>query len=303
MKQIKYIVRFLLVFTGLFIILLVGSILVDYAIGKDRLEALANTTIPGIGSAPDAAAYVARPEGDGPFPAVIMIHEFFGLNESIISKARGLAEQGYLVVAPDTFRGSTTAWIPRAIFQVITTSSEQVNQDLDAVYAWLQGQPDVDRSRTGVVGFCYGGRASLSYSLHNPGLAATVIFYGSPETDPQVLQSLPAPVLGIFGEADSSIPLAEVRDFEAALDQAGIPNQISIYEGQPHAFLTSMEAIRAGGAQGQAWQEMVDFLEIHLKQGSSTGQPGGGTDYRSPFALGYYARLVIEHTFRHADSH
>lgn len=303
MNQIKRIVRFLLVFTGLFIIILVGSVLVDYAIGRDRLDALANITIPGVEGAPDVAAYVARPEGRGPFPVVIMIHEFFGLNESIISKARGLAEEGYLVVAPDTFRGSTTAWIPRAIFQVITTSPEQVDQDLDTVYAWIQSQPDVDASRTGVVGFCYGGRASLSYSLHNPGLAATVIFYGSPETDPQVLQSLPGPVLGIFGEADGSIPLGEVRDFEAALEQAGIPNQISIYEGQPHAFLTSMDAIRAGGAQGQAWQEMVDFLEIHLKQGGSTGQLGGGTDYRSPFALGYYARLVIEHTFRHAGSH
>lgn len=303
MNHIKRIARFLLVFLALLVLFLVGSILVDYAIGGDRLEAIANTTIPGTGGAPDVAAYVARPEGSGPFPVVIMIHEFFGLNESIIGKASGLAEQGYLVVAPDTFRGSTTAWIPRAIFQVITTRPEQINQDLDTVYAWIHSQPNLDASRTGVVGFCYGGRASLSYSLHNPGLTATVIFYGAPETDPQVLQALPAPVLGIFGEADSSIPLDEVRAFKVALDQAGIPNQISIYEGQPHAFLTSMEAIRAGGAQGQAWQEMLDFLEKNLKLGSSTGQAGSGLDYRSPFALGYYARLVIEHTFRHAGSH
>ena len=69
---------------------------------------------------------------------VIMIHEFFGLNESIIGKAKALSEEGYLVVAPDTFRGSTAAWIPRAIFQVITNKPERANRDLDAVFAWIE---------------------------------------------------------------------------------------------------------------------------------------------------------------------
>ena len=297
MKTIKRITLGLVVLLLIFVLFLVGSILVDYAIGGHRLGAVTNTTIPGLLGGPDVAAYVARPSGAGPFPVVIMIHEFYGLNESIVGKAEGLAEEGYLVVAPDTFRGSTTAWIPRAIFQVITTSSEQVNQDLDSVYAWIAGQPELDPSRTAVLGFCYGGRASLSYSLHNPQLAATVIFYGSPESDPQVLGALPGPVLGIFGEADSSIPLEEVYAFEAGLERAGIPNQISIYEGQPHAFLTSMEAIRAGGAQGQAWAEMLSFLDTHLKQGSASSQGGSGMAYRPPFAWGYYARLVYEHAF------
>jgi carboxymethylenebutenolidase len=280
----------------LFVIFLAGSIAVDYLIGRDRLRDITNTNIPGANSAPAVAAYVARPEGDGPFPVVIMIHEFYGLNESIIGKAEGLAEAGYVVVAPDTFRGSTTAWIPRAIFQVITTSSEQVVQDLDSVYAWIADQPDFDPNRIAVLGFCYGGRASLTYSLHNPGLAATVIFYGSPETDPQVLQALPAPVLGIFGGADSSIPLEQVYAFEAALDQAGIPNEITIYEGQPHAFLTSMPAIRAGGAQAEAWSQMLSFLETHLKQGSSSDINPTRTAYTAPFPWGYYTRLVFEHT-------
>jgi carboxymethylenebutenolidase len=279
----------------LFVIFLAGSIAVDYLVGGDRLREVTNTNIPGANSGPGVAAYVARPDGNGPFPVVIMIHEFYGLNESIVGKADGLAEAGYVVVAPDTFRGSTTAWIPRAIFQVITTRSQQVNQDLDSVYAWIASQPDFDRNRIGVLGFCYGGRASLTYSLHNPGLAATVIFYGSPETDPQVLQALPAPVLGIFGGSDSSIPLEEVYAFEAALNQAGIPNEITIYEGQPHAFLTSMQAIRAGGAQAQAWSQMLSFLETYLKQGSSTGNIGSMPEYSPPFAWGYYTRLVYEH--------
>jgi carboxymethylenebutenolidase len=297
MKTITRITLGLLALLLIFVLLLGGSILVDAATGGERLAAVTNTTIPGQQGGPDVAAYIARPAGEGPFPVVIMIHEFYGLNESIVGKAEGLAEEGYLVIAPDTFRGSTTAWIPRAIYQVITTRSEQVNQDLDSVYAWIAGQPELDTRRTGVLGFCYGGRAALVYSLHNPGLAATVIFYGSPETDPQVLQALPGPVLGIFGEADSSIPLEEVQAFEAALEQAGVPNQISIYEDQPHAFLTSMEAIRAGGVQGQAWAEMVAFLEAHLKQGGTSSPSESGTEYNPPFAWGYYARLVYEHAF------
>ena len=135
-----------------------------------------------------------------------------------------------------------------------------MNQDLDAVYAWLKSQPNALVNHTAIVGFCYGGRASLVYSLHNDQLAATVIFYGSPETDPEVLQALSGPVLGIFGGADNSIP-RNMRAFKTALNQAGIPNEITIYENQPHAFVTSMDAIRSGGVQAKAWAQMLRFLE------------------------------------------
>jgi carboxymethylenebutenolidase len=278
------------------IALLAASIFIDGLAGRGRVEAVTNTTIPGYSGSPDLRAYVARPpSGSGPFPTVIMIHEFYGLNESIVGKAQGLAEEGYLVIAPDTFRGSTTAWIPRAIFQVITNNPAQVNQDLDAVYQWLAGQPDVDKERIAALGFCYGGRASLSYSLHNNGLAATVIFYGSPVTDPQVLQGLSGPVLGIFGGADNSIPLEEVRTFETNLQQAGIPHEISIYEGQPHAFVTNMEAIRAGGAQGEAWAQMVAFLDKYLRQSSGAYHPGTASAFHAPFDWRYYLAIALEH--------
>ena len=295
MKTLKRILLGLAALVFVLVFLLFVSIAVDSVMGGNRLAAVTNTSIPGNDREPDVAAYIARPPGSGPFPAVILIHEFYGLNESIVGKAEGLAEAGYVVIAPDTFRGSTTAWIPRAIFQVITSRLEQVNQDLDAVYAWAASQPDIDPGRIGVLGFCYGGRASLSYSLHNPKLAATVIFYGSPETDPDVLRWLPGPVLGIFGGADTSIPLSDVYAFEEGLNRAGIPNEITIYEGQPHAFLTSMQDIRAGGAQGEAWAQMLAFLETHLMGAESSEEIESGTVYRLPFPFRYYARLVYEH--------
>ena len=298
--MIKIVKRILLVTSLILIgllVILAGSIIIDSLLNRDRIKTVSNITVPGQEDSPAVYAYVARPQGSGPFPTVIMVHEFYGLNESIVSKAEGLAEEGYFVVAPDTFRGSTTAWIPRAIFQVITNDPNQVNQDLDTVYAWLETHPEVDSERIAVLGFCYGGRTSLNYSLHNNRLAATVIFYGSPETDPQVLQGLPGPVLGIFGGADNSISINEVMDFEAGLVKAGIDNEISIYEGQPHAFLTDMESIRDGGAQGQAWAQMLAFLERNLSQPSSEHLPALKSRYQSPFNWRYYLAITFEHAF------
>jgi carboxymethylenebutenolidase len=297
MKIFKRILLGLLAILVGSILFLVISIGIDFTIGKDRLEAVTNTTIPGEAGNPAVRAFVAAPEGPGPFPVVIMIHEFFGLNESIVGKAKGLAAEGYLVIAPDTFRGSTTSWIPRAIFQVITNTPEKVNQDLDSVYAWIATQPNAEPAKVGIAGFCYGGRASLSYSLHNPEMAATVIFYGSPETDPEALKALRGPVLGIFGGADASIPVEQVQSFARALDQAGVPNEITIYEGQPHAFVTDIESIRAGGVQGEAWAQMLAFLDQNLKQATTHRTSPTLVAYHQPFDWGYYIRLVYEHAF------
>jgi carboxymethylenebutenolidase len=300
MKWFKRIGLGILVIILSLIVIVALSIPVDGWLGKERIDSVTNVTIPGINGEPDVKAYVTKPEGTGPFPVVIMIHEFFGLNESIVGKAEGLAEEGYFVIAPDTFRGSTTSWIPRAIYQVITNSPEQVNTDLDSVFAWLEAQPEVDASRIGIAGFCYGGRASLLYSLHNNGIAATVVFYGSSESDPEVLKSLPGPVLGIFGGADMTIPETEVKAFEAGLIEAGIPNEITIYKGQPHAFVTDIESIREGGVQAEAWNQMLNFLEKNLMNNDSTHQVSPSV-YEPAFPLRYYAMLLYEHAFGSAS--
>ncbi len=242
------------------VVLLVGSIAVDALLGRDRVEQLTNTAIVG----PDGQqirAYVARPDAPGDYPGVVMIHEFFGLRPSIVEKAEALADEGYVVVAPDTYRGRSTGWIPRAIFLRVTLPMARVVADLDAAFDWLAGQPDVDPERIAVMGFCYGGDAALQYSLAHPRAAGTGIFYGSLVTDPAELQRLPGPVLGIFGAEDASIPLSEVNAFQVALDAAGIPNQITVYPGVGHAFVTGIDAIRAGGAPGAAWAEFLAWLE------------------------------------------
>lgn len=301
MKTFNRILRGLIVFLGVLILFIPVSIFVDGVIGNGRINDLTNTTIAGINGAPDVQAYVAKPEGTGPFPTVIMIHEFYGLRESIISKADLLAQQGYLVIAPDTFRGRTTPYIPRAIYFVITTEQSDVNADLDSVYNWLNTQPNVDTNRIGIVGFCYGGRVSLLYSLHNGNMASTVIFYGASETNPEVLKNLSAPVLGIFGGADQSIPQTEVDALEMGLTQAGVPHQITVYDGQPHAFITDADGIASDPVQAQAWNEMLEFLNANLK--SKTHQAHEGFAYQAPFPWQYYAMLAYEHTFGMSEHH
>jgi carboxymethylenebutenolidase len=257
--------------------LLFASIFVDGALGGGRLRPLINTSISNP-NGPEIQAFVARPEAPGTYPAVIMIHEWWGLKAEITDKAQALANEGYIVVAPDLFRGSTTDWIPRAIWQVSTTPATQVDSDLGAVYTWLASQPDVQVDKIGIMGFCFGGGTSLRYSLSNPNLAATAIFYGSTIADVEQLKGLSGPVLGVFGGADGMIPVTEVQAFEQALNQAGIPNQITIYDGQPHAFVQSIDQIRQGGPAGEAWNELLTFLNRNLK-GQATSQAPHNTAF------------------------
>lgn len=263
MRLIKRIGLILLSVIALLTLFLVGSVAVDRLLDRGRIDPLVNTWIENP-SGPPVGAFVAQPEGNEKHPAVIMIHEFWGMKPSINGKAAALAEEGYVVVAPDTYRSQVTSWIPRAIYLAMTTDTAQVNTDLDAVFNWLAAQPNVDPERIMVMGFCYGGGKALEYSLHNERVAATGVFYGSLITDPTQLQALPGPVLGIFGATDQSIPVAEVQTFEQALNTAGVTNQITIYPGQGHAFVESIEGIRAGGAQGEAWQEFLTFLAQNL---------------------------------------
>lgn len=297
MKFFKRILIGILIVVTALILLIFASITVDATTSRGRMDQVANTIIPSLNGGPDVRAYVAKPQGEGPFPTVIMIHEFMGLNDSITSRADLLAESGYLVIAPDTFRGATTSWIPRAIYLVVTTKPENVNTDLDSVYAWLEAQENVDANRIGIAGFCYGGRTALAYSLHNPNLAATVIFYGAPETDVEILKTLPGPVLGIFGGADSSIPVETVNAFESGLERAGIPHQITIYKGQQHAFVSAKEKIEAGGAPAEAWNEMLTFLEENLKNKSAQNLHSISRTYETPFVWRYYLALAFEHAF------
>jgi carboxymethylenebutenolidase len=214
----------------------------------------------------ELAGYLAVPAGDGPHPAVLMIHEWWGLNVDTTILADALAQEGYMVLAPDAFRGSVAQTPQAAMAQLRSTPGEQIAGDLDAALAFLMNHEAVEPDRVASMGFCFGGTQSMYLGTRTDSLAAVITFYGSgPIQSADELGSLAAngPVLGIFGREDGSIPVAEVAGFEAALNDAGIPNTITIYDGVGHAFVKS-NTYNRGGAPEAAWNELVEFLAAEL---------------------------------------
>ncbi len=265
MKWIKRIVLGLVGLVLVVALLFFGMLTVDSFSDAERLAKLTNTEIEHP-NGPSVRAYVAQSESTEPQPAVIMIHEFWGLKESVLGKADALSNEGYVVIAPDTYRGVTTSLIPRAIYQVPRTPDEQVNSDLDAVFAWAAQQPNIDPERIAIMGFCYGGRVSIGYSITNNKLAATSTFYGGgAETEASKLAALSGPVLGVFGREDQQIPPEQVEAFKQGLTEAGIEHQVTVYDGVGHAFVSDVETIQAGGAAGEAWNELLVFLKSNLQ--------------------------------------
>lgn len=211
--------------------------------------------------------YLAQPEGEGPFPAILLIHEWWGLNEEMIVFADSLADEGYIVLAADARRGEVTNTVPRALWLTLTVPENQIHNDLDRALEYLVNLDQVDPQRVASLGFCFGGGQSLQISLRHPELlAATVMFYGDVVTDPDALRPLVVdqPLLGIFGEEDRSIPANQVREFEEALNDMDVENRILIYEGVGHAFVNA-ENYEGTGTAAEAWQETLDFLDQHLR--------------------------------------
>jgi len=265
MIWIRRILVGMLVVVGILLAGIAGIIGLDSAFGASA-EDYANVTF----TAEDGTTlvgYLAQPTGDGPFPGVLMVHEWWGLNAEITEMADELAQEGYVVLAPDTYRGATTQQIPRAIFLRVTVPEERVNADMQAAFDYLAQQAQVADERIGVMGFCYGGGVALRHAVNNPQIAATVNLYGdtilAPDAFGALLNDDAGPVLGIFGAADQQIPVSEVRDFEAALVEAGIAHTVTIYDEMPHAFVQP-DNIDVPGAPRDAWQEILAFFERTL---------------------------------------
>lgn len=259
-KWLKRILLGLLALLAAFILILGGIIVFDSLFGPKTAD-VANTTFTD-GEGNELLAYLAEPEGPGPHPSVLLIHEWWGLNEGITILADALAKEGYVVLAPDAYRGRVTSQIPRALWLRLTTPEEQVKSDLDAALQELLAIPSVDQARVATMGFCFGGGHSLMLGLReSENLALTIIYYGDVITDANLLEPLmdSQGVLGVFAEEDQQIFVEDVLEFESALNTLDIPNEITIYEGVGHAFINE-ENFEEPGTAGDAWQQALDFL-------------------------------------------
>ena len=247
------------------VVLFAGIVIVDGLFGSETTD-FANMEYTNA-SGQNLFGYLATPEGPGPHPAVLLIHEWWGLNEGITILADALAEEGYVVLAPDGYRGDVTAMFPRALWLRLTTPTEQVEADMDSALAYLRSLEDVDTERVASMGFCFGGGHSLQLGLRqSENLALTIIYYGAVLTEPDLLRPLTEaqPVLGIFAEEDNTIFPAEVLEFEAALNSLNIENEITIYPDVGHAFVNEENYDQPGPA-GDAWMQTLRFLEENFQ--------------------------------------
>jgi carboxymethylenebutenolidase len=219
---------------------------------------------------PSTANNTAATTGSKKLPAVIMIHEFWGLNDNIRSMANTLAKQaGYVVLAADLFKGQSTK-DPNQAMQLVKSAranQQEAIANLQSAEKYVSSLPFVDSSKIASIGWCFGGGQSLQLALHSEQhpLAATILYYGTPlVTDKQEVSKIKWPVLGFFGDHDQAIPLSNIQQFKAALDADGITNEIHIYKGLGHAFANPSGTNYAPKETADAWQKTLEFLNKYI---------------------------------------
>lgn len=206
--------------------------------------------------------FYAQPADDGEYPGVVMIHEWWGLNENIRLMAEQLAGQGYKVLAVDLYDGSVAGTPDEARKLVTSIDQAEANKNLQAAVEFLREE---NASKVGSLGWCFGGGQSMQLAVSGADLDATVIYYGNVVSDEEQLQSIQWPVLGIFGAEDQAIPVDSVRAFEVAANDVGIDNEIHIYPGVGHAFANPSGGNYAPEETMDAWEKTLDFLMKNLQ--------------------------------------
>lgn len=206
------------------------------------------------------------PQGAGPHPALILIHEWWGLNDWVKEQAAGYAAKGYVALAVDLYRGkvATTPELAHELSRGLP--QDQGVRDLTAAVAYLEGRKDVARDRIGAVGWCMGGGYALQLAIAAPALKAVAINYGSLATDKAALAQIHAAVLGNFGGMDKGIAPEAVHAFEAAMQSLGKPVDCKIYPLAGHAFenSTNQAGYRADDAR-DAFARIERFFAERLK--------------------------------------
>jgi len=207
------------------------------------------------------------PAGKGPFPGIVVIHEYWGLNDWVKEQATKLADQGYVTLAVDLYRGKVADTPDMAHELMRAVPPDRAGRDLHAAVGFLESQPNVRKDRIGSIGWCMGGGYSLEVALEEPTLAACVINYGHLATDPAAIQKIHAAILGNFGAQDHGIPPADVEKFEKALKDDGKRVDIKIYPDAGHAFQNpyNKTGYRAEDS-ADAWQRTVSFFDRTLKK-------------------------------------
>lgn len=220
--------------------------------------------------------YRAMPDTGGPFPAILVVQEVFGVHEHIKDICRRLAKAGYFAVAPALYarEGDVVGMSDmKQVMQVVAKVPEpQVASDLDATVVWAKSTGKADTSKLGITGFCWGGRQVWLYAAHNPDVKAGVSWYGvlqrpksdmTPDNPIGLVQRINPPILGLYGGADPGIPIAQIDAMRAALKAAGKPSEIVVYPDTPHGFNADYRPSYRPQQAKDGWKRMLAWFKQH----------------------------------------
>lgn len=218
----------------------------------------------------EAPGYLAKPKGDGPFKAVVVIQEWWGLDDHIKSVANRFAQKGYAAVAPDLYRGEVAKEPSDAQRLVMKVQQPQALADVQGAVDYLVGQKYVKPAKAGVIGFCFGGRIAFNMSYAGKNVGAVAVFYGggANPTDAD-FQNVTAPVIGFFGDKDTGIPVARVAEWEAQFKKYGKPNVMNIYKDAPHAFFNDTRDSYRKEAAEDGWKQTLAWFDKYLVEGDA----------------------------------
>lgn len=208
------------------------------------------------------SGYLARPAAAGEYPSVVMIHEWWGVNENIRHMAEILAGHGYVVFAVDLYDGRVAANSSQAaaLSGEVRENPDEAVTKMRRATAGLRERSDTTE-KVASLGWCFGGGQSLQLSLSEADLNATVIYYGTLTTDEGTLSRIDGPVLGIFGAEDRVVAVENVREFNRTLGELGVEREIHVYDGAGHAFANpSGESFRPDATR-DAWAKTLRFLD------------------------------------------
>jgi carboxymethylenebutenolidase len=216
-------------------------------------------------------AYLSIPkDATAPMPAVIVIHEWWGLNDHVKHWADRLAADGYVTLAVDLYGGQVAADPDAAMTLMKAVDENTAHAILSAAKAYLAGDPRFAVEKQAVIGWCFGGAWSQRVAMTDPDLDAAVIYYGHPINDPAALAKINAPMLGVFANQDESIPPAAVDEFAKAVETAGKSIEIHRYDAV-HAFANPSNAKYDQTSAADAWNHVRAFLAKHLKGEATAG--------------------------------
>jgi carboxymethylenebutenolidase len=211
--------------------------------------------------------YLAVPEGEGPFPALVIVHEWNGLVDRVREVADDFAAEGYVTLAVDLYEGRTGSNPDEniALMREVGADQPKMIDNMNSAVGYLRGRPDVT-GRVGAMGWCFGGGIALSFGLDGENHEATAIFYGRLVDDPEVLATMDHEVYGTFARLDQGPAPEQVEAFRAALEAAGIQNDLHIYDDVNHGFWLHADQdpdVRNGPAL-DAWRRLKSYLERTL---------------------------------------